>query len=63
MRSGLGLGIFEEEQVAPVEDGEEKVSEDDGEFVEMKCVDERNEATPKAEVPEERWDDDFSLFL
>ena len=60
---GSGLGVFQEKEVATVEDGEEEVAEDDGEFVEVQGVNEGDEAAPEAEVPKEGGHDDFSFFF
>ena len=58
-----GSAILEEEEVSSVQDGEEEVTENDGQLIEVERVDERDEAAPEAEVPEEGWDDDFAFFF
>ena len=53
----------QEDEAAGVEDGEEKISQDDRQLIDVERIDQRDHAAPEAEVPKEIRHDQLLALL
>ena len=61
--TGDGLVLVEQEQVSPIEEGQETIGEDQWGAINMDEVDEIHHAAPEAEMPEDGWNNDLLGLL